>query len=69
MPLRSPLKGISCTKTPWHYPLRHHNYRIFVALSLVGGGGVWMQRLAQDWLVLQLTGNSFSSPGRRRVQP
>ncbi|GAT85424.1 major facilitator transporter [Paenarthrobacter nicotinovorans] len=49
--------------------MRHHNYRIFVALSLVGGGGVWMQRLAQDWLVLQLTGNSFSSPGRRRVQP
>ncbi|MGJ3189356.1 MFS transporter [Paenarthrobacter sp. FR1] len=41
----------------WHYPLRHHNYRIFVALSLVGSGGVWMQRLAQDWLVLQLTGS------------
>lgn len=41
----------------WHYPLRHHNYRIFVALSLVGSGGAWMQRLAQDWLVLQLTGS------------
>ncbi|MCD4851691.1 MFS transporter [Arthrobacter sp. AK01] len=41
----------------WHYPLRHHNYRVFVALSLVGSGGVWMQRLAQDWLVLQLTGS------------
>ncbi|MDI2036681.1 MFS transporter [Paenarthrobacter nitroguajacolicus] len=41
----------------WHYPLRHHNYRIFVVLSLVGSGGVWMQRLAQDWLVLQLTGS------------
>lgn len=41
----------------WHYPLRHHNYRIFVTLSLVGSGGVWMQRLAQDWLVLQLTGS------------
>ncbi|WP_405472888.1 MFS transporter [Paenarthrobacter ilicis] len=41
----------------WHYPLRHHNYRIFVALSLVSSGGVWMQRLAQDWLVLQLTGS------------
>ncbi|MEV7607768.1 MFS transporter [Paenarthrobacter sp. NPDC089322] len=41
----------------WHYPLRHHNYRIFVILSLVGSGGVWMQRLAQDWLVLQLTGS------------
>ncbi|MGP0224703.1 MFS transporter [Paenarthrobacter sp. NCHU4564] len=41
----------------WHYPLRHHNYRMFVVLSLVGSGGVWMQRLAQDWLVLQLTGS------------
>nr|WP_256870711.1 MFS transporter [Paenarthrobacter nitroguajacolicus] len=37
--------------------MRHHNYRIFVTLSLVGSGGVWMQRLAQDWLVLQLTGS------------
>ncbi|WP_223937644.1 MFS transporter [Arthrobacter sp. StoSoilB5] len=41
----------------WYYPLRHHNYRIFVALTLAGSGGVWMQRLAQDWLVLQLTGS------------
>ncbi|MFK0003802.1 MFS transporter [Paenarthrobacter sp. NPDC090522] len=41
----------------WHYPLRHHNYRIFVALTLASSGGVWMQRLAQDWLVLQLTGS------------
>ncbi|MFJ5954403.1 MFS transporter [Paenarthrobacter sp. NPDC092416] len=41
----------------WYYPLRHHNYRIFVTLSLAGSGGVWMQRLAQDWLVLQLTGS------------
>ncbi|MFJ4029662.1 MFS transporter [Paenarthrobacter sp. NPDC089989] len=41
----------------WHYPLRHHNYRIFVTLTLASSGGVWMQRLAQDWLVLQLTGS------------
>lgn len=41
----------------WYYPFRHHNYRIFVALTLAGSGGVWMQRLAQDWLVLQLTGS------------
>jgi MFS family permease len=41
----------------WHYPLRQHNYRIFIALTLAGSGGVWMQRLAQDWLVLQLTGS------------
>ncbi|BCW60076.1 MFS transporter [Arthrobacter sp. StoSoilB20] len=52
----TPAPRVGSTET-WHYPLRHHNYRIFVALSLVGSGGVWMQRLAQDWLVLQLTGS------------
>src|SRR5690348_11287910 len=58
---RSPSTGPGASRAPstetWHYPLRHHNYRIFVVLSLVGSAGVWMQRLAQDWLVLQLTGS------------
>ncbi|WP_159707153.1 MFS transporter [Arthrobacter sp. 18067] len=57
-PLRPPSTSPRARNTEsWHYPLRHHNYRIFVTLSLVGSGGVWMQRLAQDWLVLQLTGS------------
>lgn len=52
-----PAPGNSSNPEAWHYPLRHHNYRIFVALTLTSSGGVWMQRLAQDWLVLQLTGS------------
>ncbi|UKA66118.1 MFS transporter [Arthrobacter sp. FW306-05-C] len=41
----------------WYHPLRQHNYRLFLAMQLAGSLGVWMQRLAQDWLVLQLTGS------------
>ena len=35
--------------------LRNHNYRLFLAAQLSGGTGVWMLRLSQDWLVLELT--------------
>jgi MFS family permease len=42
---------------PWYQPLRQRNYRLFLALVFTGSVGVWMQRLAQDWLVLQLTGS------------
>ncbi|MBF0724303.1 MFS transporter [Sanguibacter inulinus] len=35
--------------------LRNHNYRLFLVAQLSGGTGVWMLRLSQDWLVLQLT--------------
>ncbi|MFE4543954.1 MFS transporter [Arthrobacter sp. NPDC056727] len=37
--------------------MAERNYRIFVGIQFAGGTGVWMQRLAQDWLVLQLTGS------------
>lgn len=33
------------------------NYRIYAAGALVSNIGTWMQRVAQDWLVLQLTGS------------
>ncbi|MDP9445373.1 MAG: MFS transporter [Actinomycetota bacterium] len=33
------------------------NYRLYAAGSLVSNVGTWMQRVAQDWLVLQLTGS------------
>ncbi|MGX1159645.1 putative MFS family arabinose efflux permease [Arthrobacter sp. SLBN-100] len=42
---------------PWYQPLTQRNYRLFLALVFTGSVGVWMQRLAQDWLVLQLTGS------------
>lgn len=37
--------------------LRVRNYRLFAAGTLVSNVGTWMQRVAQDWLVLELTGS------------
>jgi MFS family permease len=38
--------------------LRVRNYRLFATGSLVSNTGTWMQRVAQDWLVLALTGSA-----------
>lgn len=38
--------------------LRLRNYRLFASGSLVSNIGTWMQRIAQDWLVLTLTGSA-----------
>lgn len=35
--------------------LRHPNYRRFFAANFVSNTGTWAQRIAQDWLVLDLT--------------
>jgi len=44
--------------------LRSFNYRVWVAGSLVSNIGTWMQRIAQDWLVLTvLTDNSAMAVG------
>lgn len=37
---------------------RHRNYRILYAASLLTNIGTWAQRVAQDWLVLELTNNN-----------
>ncbi|MEE6282888.1 MFS transporter [Georgenia sp. MJ170] len=37
--------------------LRQHNYRLFVSSQVFANTGVWMQRIAQDWLVLSLSGS------------
>ncbi len=52
-------ESLHTSQTPvrWHQPLTQHNYRLFLGMTLAGSMGVWMQRLAQDWLVLQLTGS------------
>jgi len=39
------------------------NYRLFASGSVVSNIGTWMQRVAQDWLVLQLTDNSGTALG------
>lgn len=38
--------------------LRTRNYRLYAIGSLGSNTGTWMQRIAQDWLVLQLSDNS-----------
>jgi len=38
--------------------LRTRNYRIFVMAQLVSNTGAWVQRIAQDWLVLSITGST-----------
>lgn len=44
--------------------LRTRNYRIWAAGAFVSNIGTWMQRIAQDWLVLtQLTNHSATSVG------
>ncbi|GDY71249.1 MFS transporter [Streptomyces avermitilis] len=37
--------------------LKYRNYRLFVVGQCVSITGTWMQRAAQDWLVLSLTGS------------
>ena len=44
--------------------LGNFNYRVWVAGALVSNIGTWMQRIAQDWLVLtQLTNHDASAVG------
>jgi MFS family permease len=44
--------------------LRSYNYRVWAAGALVSNIGTWMQRTAQDWLVLtQLTPHNASAVG------
>ena len=37
--------------------LRVRNYRVYASANLVSLTGTWMQRIGQDWLVLQLSGD------------
>lgn len=44
--------------------LRNYNYRVWAAGALVSNTGTWMQRAAQDWLVLtELTRQNASAVG------
>jgi MFS family permease len=51
---------ISTTPPPWRrsfIALSVPNFRLFTATNLVAMTAGWMQRIAQDWLVLELTGS------------
>ena len=43
--------------------LRNRNYRLYAAGQVVSNSGTWMQRVAQDWLVLDLTHGSGAALG------
>ncbi|WP_157249135.1 MFS transporter [Nonomuraea typhae] len=43
--------------------LKNHNYRLFASGSAVSNVGGWMQRTAQDWLILDLTHGSATALG------
>ena len=49
--------------------LANRNYRIYVSGSFVSNIGTWMQRVAQDWLVLELSGGSGVAIGITGISP
>lgn len=49
--------------SPTFRALSHRNYRLYATGGLVSNTGTWMQRVAQDWLVLLLSGNSGTALG------
>ncbi len=66
---RRPPRGGPDPRKALHYvsptfrSLRNPNYRRYAAGGMVSNTGTWMQRVAQDWLVLQLTANSGAAIG------
>ena len=44
--------------SPTFHSLAIRNYRLYFAGGVVSNIGTWMQRVAQDWLILQLTGSA-----------
>jgi MFS family permease len=49
--------------SPTFHSLRIRNYRLYAAGGVVSNVGTWMQRIAQDWLVLELTAGSGAALG------
>jgi MFS family permease len=50
--------SLSYGETRTFAALRFRNYRLFAGGSLLSNIGTWLQRVAQDWLVLALTGSA-----------
>ena len=49
--------------SPTFRALAHRNYRLYYTGGFVSNIGTWMQRVAQDWLVLLLSNNSGTALG------
>ncbi|MCB5178347.1 MFS transporter [Streptomyces antimicrobicus] len=57
-PGQTPLSTPATRENSMFSSLRIRNYRLFAMGQLVSNTGTWMQRIAQDWLVLSLTGSA-----------
>ncbi|MFC8304854.1 MFS transporter [Specibacter sp. NPDC057265] len=58
-PLTAPLNLVT-TRPPWSQTfssLKIRNYRIFASANILAVVALWMQRVAQDWMVLELSGS------------
>ncbi|WP_030419455.1 MFS transporter [Streptomyces sp. SCSIO 75703] len=53
-----PSASRTSARTSMFASLKVRNYRLFFVGQVVSNIGTWMQRIAQDWLVLSLTGSS-----------
>jgi len=56
MPMKTLKQGLRGT----FRSLRRRNYRLFFVGHAVSVSGTWMQRVAQDWLVLELSGSGIA---------
>ncbi len=62
-------KKRSCAPTrgprlsPTFRALHNHNYRLYATGGIVSNTGTWMQRVAQDWLVVLLATNDGTALG------
>jgi MFS family permease len=57
-PVTAQRKGRGASVKVMFSSLAERNYRLFAAGQVVSNIGTWMQRVAQDWLVLELSGRS-----------
>ncbi|SDM69967.1 Predicted arabinose efflux permease, MFS family [Streptomyces sp. cf386] len=57
-PALKSLKATEPRKSSMFSSLKVRNYRLFFLGQVVSNTGTWMQRIAQDWLVLSLTGSA-----------
>ncbi|MEU9286322.1 MFS transporter [Streptomyces sp. NPDC048275] len=58
LPTPDPTSERSSRSSSMFSSLKIRNYRLFFMGQVVSNTGTWMQRIAQDWLVLSLTGSS-----------
>ena len=49
--------------SPTFRALHNHNYRLYAAGGVLSNTGTWMQRVAQDWLVVLLATNAGTALG------